>query len=235
MSGESVRRVAVWSGRLRTLHWALALATLSLLASGWLLSQELTPLSANLRVVHVSAGVLLGLALAGRLILLVFGRGAEQLRDFRLSPAGMLGMLRFYVTAGRAPLPAYYAHNPLWAPLYLLLFVVLALQTASGLAWLTAGAADPEYFQALPWLLGWTLSEWHLGGYRIIAAFTLAHLIAVFWHDWKGSGAEISAMLNGHKIFIIRRAADLLPVTWKNTPGRPGSGDATTQRGDADP
>jgi Ni/Fe-hydrogenase 1 B-type cytochrome subunit len=225
MPAETVRREAVWSGRLRALHWTLALATLLLLASGWLLSQEFTPLTANLRSVHVGAGVLLSLALTGRLMLLVFGRGAEHLRDFRPSPAGMLGMLRFYVTAGRAPLPAYYAHNPLWAPLYLLLFATLALQAASGLTWLYTGAADPEYFQALPWLMGWTLSEWHLGGYRIIAAFTLAHILAVFWHDWKGTGAEISALLNGHKIFIIRRASDVLPVAWKKTPGRSGTGD----------
>ncbi len=219
MPGEIVRREPVWSGRLRALHWTLAVTTLLLLASGWVLSAEYTPLTANLRSVHVSAGILLSLALAGRLILLVFGRGAEQARDFRPAIGAMLGMLRFYVTAGRAPPPAYYAHNPLWAPLYLLLLATLALQAASGLFWQFIGATDPEYYQALPWLFGWTLSEWHHAGYRIIGVFTLTHILAVGWHDWKGTGAEISAMLSGHKIFIIRRPSDVLPVAWKKSPG----------------
>ena len=219
MPAEIVQREPVWSGRLRMLHWTLAVTTLVLLASGWLLSAEYTPLAANLRSTHVSAGVLLSLALAGRLILLVFGRGTEQVRDFRLIPAAMLGMLRFYVTAGRATQPAYYAHNPLWAPLYLLLFATLALQAASGLFWLYTGTTDPEYYQALPWLFGWTLSEWHHAGYRVIGVFTLSHVLTVGWHDWKGTGAAISAMLSGYKIFIIRRPSDVLPVAWKKAPG----------------
>lgn len=219
MPGETVRREPVWSGRLRGLHWALALSTLWLLASGWLLSLEHMPLTVDLRRLHIGAGVVMGLALAGRLLLLAFGHAAEHLRDFRPSPRAMLAMLRFYATAGRAPLPAYYAHNPFWAPLYLLLLAVLGLQTASGLAWQYAGSADPEYYQALPWLLGWTLPEWHEAGYRVIAGFTISHLLAVFWHDWKGTGAEVSAMLNGHKIFIIRRPSDVLPVKWKKPMG----------------
>ncbi len=221
MPGEIVRREPVWSGRVRVLHWTLALTTLLLLASGWILSAEYTPLMANLHSVHVSAGVLLSLALAARLALLVWGCGAEHARDFRTTLRAMLDMLRFYITAGRAPQPAYYAHNPLWAPLYLLLFATLALQSASGLTWWYGGAADPEYTLALPWLLGWTLPEWHHAGYRVIGTFTLAHVLAVGWHDWKGTGAEISAMLNGHKIFIIRRASDVLPEAWKKTQDPP--------------
>jgi Ni/Fe-hydrogenase 1 B-type cytochrome subunit len=218
MNSGIVRRELVWSGRLRALHWMLAATTLLLLASGWMLSADYAPQTTRLRSVHISAGVLLGLALMGRLILLIIGHGAERAQDFRTSMAAVLGMLRFYVTAGRSPPPAYYAHNPLWGPLYLLLFALLTLQSASGLAWLLAGAADPEYFLAWPWLLGWTLPEWHYAGYRVIAAFTFAHVFAVFLHDWKGTGAEISAMLSGHKIFIIRRPSDVLPVAWKKSP-----------------
>lgn len=219
MPNEIVRREPVWSGRLRVLHWTLALTTLLLLASGWILSADYTPLMANLRSLHISAGILLSLALAARLALLVWGHAAEHARDFRTTLRAMLDTLRFYITAGRAPAAAYYAHNPLWAPLYLLLFAALALQAVSGLTWSYGGTADPEYTLALPWLLGWTLPEWHHAGYRVIGVFTLAHVLAVGWHDWKGTGAEISAMFNGHKIFIIRRASDVLPVAWKKTPG----------------
>lgn len=219
MPGEIVRREPIWSGRLRVLHWTLALTTLVLLATGWVLSADYTPLMANLRRLHIGAGILLSLALTARLVLLVWGRGAEHARDFRMALRGVSDMLRFYITAGRAPVPAYYAHNPLWAPLYLLLFAVLTLQVASGLAWSYAGETDPEYYLALPWLLGRTLPEWHHAGYRVISVYTLTHIIAVGWHDWKGTGSEISAMLNGHKIFIIRKASDVLPVAWKKAPG----------------
>ena len=211
MPADFCRVVSRW-------HWALATSTLLLLFSGWLLSVEVTPSSVPLRSVHVSAGVLLTLALMARLILLLVGRGTERLRDFRTTATAVLGMLRFYVTAGRSPLPAYYAHNPLWAPLYLLVFVILALQAASGLSWQFAGAADPEYYLAWPWLLGWTLPEWHDAGYRVIAVFTFAHVFAVCLHDWKGTGAEISAMLSGYKIFIISLPSDVLPVAWKKQP-----------------
>ena len=218
MPSGRVRREPVWSGRLRALHWALAASTLLLLVSGWLLSVQVRPLPVNLRSMHVSAGVLLTLALMGRLILLLAGRGTELLRDFRTTTTAMLGMLRFYVTAGRSPLPAYYAHNPFWAPLYLLLLATLALQAASGLSWQFAGAAGPEYFLVWPWLFGWTLPEWHYAGYRVIAVFTFAHVFAVFLHDWKGTGAEISAMLSGYKIFIISLPSNVLPVAWKKPP-----------------
>jgi len=39
----------------------------------------------------------------------------------------------------------------------------------------------------------------------IILYFTLTHIAFVLLHDIKGSGAQISAMLNGYKYFQIKK------------------------------
>jgi len=230
MPAEVIRRQAVWSGRLRFTHWVIALTSLLLLASGWLLSADNRVPAPGFHPVHATAGYVLGLALCVRVWLLIFGRGPEHWRDLipratQLRSAG--AMLRFYLTGGRAPLPAYYAHNPLWGPIYLLLFGVLAAQVASGLYWLHAGPADRDYYQALPWLFGWTLPEWHMAGYHCIGIFSIVHVVAVFWHDWKGGNSEISAMVHGHKYFIVRRPADLFPVELAHLRKKPGRRDAS--------
>lgn len=191
MAKETVQRVAIWSARLRLAHWLMALAVLLLLLSGWLM--PLAPsLAVPLRDAHYVAGYTLLLALALRWYLLLFGRAAEQWRD--LVPRGpqvraAWHTLRFYLSLGRAPLPAWYAHNPLWGPLYLLLFAVLSLQALTGLALETGSFAVLR-----PW---W----WHSMLAAPIAVLVAAHVVAVFVHDLKGGGADVSAMINGHRLY----------------------------------
>ena len=184
---ETVRRVLVWSSLVRTLHWAMALGVVTLVASGWLILRAPAELGAGAAEVHRNMGYLLLAALAARVYLLLFGHGGEQWRDFVPWPpqhraAGQ--MLRFYLTLGRSPLPAYYAHNPLWGPIYLALFAVLAAQGVTG-------------------LLG--LMAWHRLGLSVVTVFVVLHVLAVFLHDWKGSGADVSAMINGHRVFVVNR------------------------------
>jgi Ni/Fe-hydrogenase 1 B-type cytochrome subunit len=189
MSEETLRRVPVWSPLLRLLHWALALAVAGLIGSGWLLRHDLGALGQAPAEVHRNLGYV-ALALLGvRAYLLFFGRGPEHWRDLVPDALGLRAagqMLRFYLTLARAPLPAYYAHNPLWGPLHLAFYVLLAAQGLSALAGET---------------------HWHVVGYRILSALVLAHVITAFVHDWKGTSAEISAMVSGHKIFLVSRPA----------------------------
>lgn len=189
----AIRRVRVWPALLRALHWSLAVSTLIALASGWLMQQ--TPaLYALARPWHLSAAAVLSAALTMRLVLLAQGRAVAHWRALwpqRGQGAAMLAMLRFYVSFTRAPLPAWYAHNPLWGPLYLLGFILMAWLALSGIVlWRAPGATHAllQHTAAAPWLLAWVA----------------AHLLAVVLHDWKGSGADVSAMLNGHRIFVPR-------------------------------
>lgn len=195
MTLETVQRVAVWSARLRLSHWLSAPAVLVLLASGWLLPR-LPSRHEWLHDVHDLAGYTLVAALLLRAYLLVFGRAAEQWRDLlprgpQLKAVGR--MLRFYLSLGRAPLPAWYAHNPLWGPIYVVLWVLLALQLGSGFALEHGGFAallPPAWHSLLP---------------GPIAMLVAAHVLAVFVHDLKGGGADVSAMINGYRLFRTDR------------------------------
>jgi Ni/Fe-hydrogenase 1 B-type cytochrome subunit len=177
----------VWSSLLRTLHWAMALCTVTLVASGWLMLRAPAELGGGAAEVHRNIGFLLLAALAARLYLLLFGQRAEQWRDFiPWSPQhrAALQTLRFYLTGGRSPLPSYYAHNPLWGPIYLALFAVLAMQGLTGL---------------------FGLMDFHRRGLPIISGFVALHVLAAFLHDWKGHGSDVSAMINGHRVFVVKR------------------------------
>jgi Ni/Fe-hydrogenase 1 B-type cytochrome subunit len=202
-----IQRVRVWSGALRLTHWALALCVLALLASGWVLSAGLMEKPQPWRDLHVTAGAVLGLALLSRIVLLIAGRTpTDRWRDvLPLNPRqwrGMRDMLVFYLSLGRVPLPTWYGHNLLWGPLYLLLFAVLGMAVVTGLL---IARHDPQSLlqvAATPWWLGWTLPEWHAGLAWITGGFAVTHVLSVFLHDARGTASEISAMVNGHKIFL---------------------------------
>lgn len=188
MTGELVRRVLVWSGLVRALHWAMALCVLALIGSAWAMQRAPAELGAGASRLHRDVGYLLLAALAARAYLLLFGHRAEAWRDFVPWPPqhrAAVQMLRFYLSLGRAPLPAYYAHNPLWGPIYLAFLGLLVFQGATGLL----GPAG-----------------WHAAAWPIVVGFTVLHVLAAFVHDWKGSGADVSAMINGHRVFVARRA-----------------------------
>jgi Ni/Fe-hydrogenase 1 B-type cytochrome subunit len=200
-----LKQVRIWSGWVRAAHWLLAGATLTALATGGLMAwgrEAAPPLWIAARAIHVPAGEVMLLALAVRLVLLVTGSGSAGWRDF-LPRRGQWGAawsaLRFYLTATRSPLPAYYAHNPLWGPLYLVLFGLLALQGALGL-WLELPAV--RGLLALDYAAG---LRWHQGLAYAVAGLAVAHILAAVVHDWRGRRWDVSAMINGDKVFEIRR------------------------------
>jgi len=195
---EQIRRVAVWSGWLRLIHWILALATLALLATGWLIanSPTLADLAAD---VHLFAAGFLIAALILRFVLGFTGKGAERFEHMlpqRPDLDGMVASLLFYLSLGKAPLPNWFAHNPLWKPLYLILFVLLILAALTG--WIM-----PER-QLIGHLY---LPKTHAWLGNAIGVVTLAHLFSVALQDIKGRSADISAMLSGYRFFVFERGA----------------------------
>lgn len=208
---HGIQRVRVWSTPLRLLHWLLALCVPALLASGWLAGAQLAE-PGPWRDLHLTAGYLTGIGLALRVALLFVGRlPTDRWPD--LLPVrgsqwrGMRAVAGFYVRLGRAPLPGYFGHNPLWGPLYVLLFAALAVALASGLALAGHDRATLAALAAEPWWLGWTRPEWHAGSARFVAVVSAAHVLAVFAHDARGTTAEISAMVGGSKYFEPLREA----------------------------
>ena len=193
---EQIRRVLIWSGWLRFTHAALGLSTLVLLFSGWLVASSPTLAGVASDVHYLAASVLIA-ALLLRFFLGFAGKGSdrfEHLLPRRSEFAGMRASLLFYLTLGKAPLPNWFAHNPLWKPFYLCLFMLLCLAAVTG--WLMPEIPLVGRFY-LPSIHSW-LSD-------VIAVVTMGHLFSVVLQDIKGRTADISGMLNGYRFFVFER------------------------------
>ena len=197
--GGGGRRVKVWSRPLRISHWAIALATLSLLISGWLIGASAELSEAALDYHFLAAYVLVG-GLLLRLYLLLAGRETDHWRDCwpargqwpaRLKLAGEV--LLSYVGGGARPMPQWFGHNPLWGPLYLLWYALLALAAWSGWDRFAGGGVLPDL---------------HSGLTRTLAVLVFAHLVAVVLHELRCEHGEISAMVNGFKWFRRRQVQE---------------------------
>ncbi len=195
MQAKTVSQVRVWSRWLRLTHWTMTLCVLGLIATGWLMSlvSALTPSYSELH--YLLGGLLLPILLL-RLYLLFFGTGTDHLSDCEPTKHRLIQaweVARFYLTLGKAPLPKWYSHNPLWGPIYIGLFFFLALATASGLLLLNG----------VLFISTLSLLDLHWLSYQIILIFCVLHIPAVFAHDLVSKSGDISAMVNGFKSFEV--------------------------------
>ena len=193
---EQIRRVAVWSGWLRLAHWALAAATLLLIATGWLIGHTPSVAEAAVDMHYLGASVLI-FALGLRLFLGLAGHGAERFehllpRESELD--AMRASLLFYLSLGKAPRPNWFAHNPVWKPLYLVWFLVLILAALSGWVMPDMPIVGRIY---LPRLHVWLAD--------LVLVLTVAHVYSVVLQDAKGQSADVSGMINGHRYFAVDR------------------------------
>ena len=205
---EQIRRILVWSGRLRLAHWALAGAILMLLATGWLITNAPTLAEWAVEIHYLGASLLI-FALVLRLYLGVFGQGAERLEHLlprATESAAMRASLWFYLSLGRAAAPNWFAHNPLWKLLYLLLFLSLLLTVLTG--WLM-----PE----VPLVGGLYLPAVHRWLAHLIGLLTVAHLFSVILQDVKGRSGDISAMFSGYRLFYVPQTTPVKPDIAKVT------------------
>jgi Ni/Fe-hydrogenase 1 B-type cytochrome subunit len=193
MNTDPVRYVQIWSGWMRLAHWLIACGVTFELFSAWTLALGAADV-AFWHDWHVMVGQLLVIALLLRVGLL-FVPGSSHWRTLlpgRSQWQAILQMLRFYLSFARAPLPAWYAHNPLWAPCYVLVLAVLAAELLSGFLHDLPGSPYGVSFSVLHTTLG-----------QLLAAFSLLHILAAALHDWKGDGALISALFSGKRCFHV--------------------------------
>lgn len=207
---EHIQRVLVWPAVLRLLHLMMAASVMILLLtgmlinSGMILNQQLY--LHLLQVWHVPAGNVLVFILLARFFLLFSRKDVAGWRA--LIPenlGGVISTATFYLSLGRMSLPGYYAHNPLWKIIYLLWFVLLAVEAFSGLllesAWLRSvfrTDTSSMLFQ----------HELLLGP---LAVIVIAHVVTALLHDWKSSNGEISAINNGYKFFSTDNSKQGMP------------------------
>ncbi len=195
MSGN-IQQVTIFSSIQRITHWLIAAAVIFELISAWLVQ------NADVDVLawsewHMMIGQALTLPLLLRIYLL-FVNGPTHWRAF-MPTRGQHQLLRetlkFYASLGRLPCPDWYAYNPVWQPVYLIVIAVLAMTTATGFA---SG-------------MGPGVLDWHSTLAAFILYFTLAHVFFTVLHDVKGNGAQISAMLSGRKYFHTKQASTEIP------------------------
>lgn len=197
MAEQEFKRVRVWSGWLRLSHLSIGLSTLLLLGSGWVIAEG-TGVAMDAMDVHFLSASLLLFGLVLRLVLMFFG--ARNERIWALFPPhsewrAMGRQVLFYLSLGRAPLPRWYAHNPLWKPVYLLMFLALLVQIITGLL-----------MQDRPLVAGIYLPAVHALWAKILLWLSGLHILTVIWHDLKGQGADVSAIINGYRLFFIDRS-----------------------------
>lgn len=196
MADEEFKRIRVWGGWLRLSHLSIGLSTLLLLATGWLIAEGAILATAVLDVHYLAASLLLfGLVL--RFVLMVFGQANERagaLIPQRSEWRAIGAQLLFYLSLGRAPLPRWYAHNPLWKLIYLLIFLGLAVLLVTG-----------ALMQDRPLIGGIYLPAVHTFWAKILLWISGLHILAVILHDLKGKGADVSGIINGYRLFFIDR------------------------------
>ena len=202
---EEIRVVEVWPPLVRLLHLLMA-ATVSILLvtgvlmhSGLILNEQLH--QHLLTVWHLPSGNILAGVILVRIGLLFVGKNVSGWRALMPdNPGDMLKVAMFYLSLARMQLPAYFAHNPLWKPLYLLTYLLLAAQAVSGLllesAWLRSVLRTDSSTALLQ----------HQSLLVIILVLVLMHIVTSLLHDWKSSSAEISPIISGRKYFHIEKS-----------------------------
>lgn len=193
---NSIYLVKVWPAGVRAAHWLLAAGFVVLMTTGWIMASGRYLGEAPVDFHYLAAYLLLaGLVLRGWLLVTHPAVGNwralwPSAGQWRAMPA----MLRFYLSLGRSELPRWFAHNPLWAPVYLVWMLLLAAQAGLGLAAIQGwGEAD-------------AVLDWHEGLAQILVALFGFHLLAVVLHELRGRRCDTSAMVHGYRVF------DLPPV-----------------------
>jgi Ni/Fe-hydrogenase 1 B-type cytochrome subunit len=192
MSHDTIQAVRIWSSWLRLSHWIIGPGVLFLIVSARAIRVDYAGHD-FWHDWHIMIGQLVFTALLLRLVLFFIDGSGHWKHLLNWRWRAMWQTLLCYLSFGRLPLPAWYAHNPLWKPLYLLLYILLALAIFSGLLYqqgVFAGMAVTTMHRAVT------------SGITLLAA---THVIAVFFHDLKTRGNLVSAMINGVRYFHYRK------------------------------
>lgn len=193
MHDPVVKRVLVWSGWLRASHASIGFAVIVLLITGGLIARS-PSLAGTALDIHYLASAVLAFGLIVRVALMFAGKEHERLSalfpaSFEL--AAMAATLRCYASFFRAALPGWYAHNPLWKPLYLLMYLALVIMVITGMMM-------PE----TSILLGFYIPNVHAFWAQILLWLSALHIFSVIVHDYRKKTADISAMVNGYRLFL---------------------------------
>jgi len=194
MEDPVIKRVLVWSGWLRISHASIGLAVLVLLFTGWLIAES-PSLAESALDLHYLASSFLIFGLVVRIVLMFVGVEHERLAGLFPASSELYAMartFRFYISLGKSPMPGWYAQNPLWKPVYLVIYLALIVLVITG-------AALPD----VSLMFGFYLPSVHTFWAQLLLWFSVLHIVSVVMHDYKNKTTDISAMVNGYRLFLI--------------------------------
>lgn len=186
-----MQSVTVWPYGARLIHLLMAALVGFQFFSAWALSAGAGDLGFWLDW-HMMLGQGLLFVVAARLYLLS-GKGVMSWRSLVLDRAarrGVAEMGKFYLSMGRMPLPAWFAHNPAWRPLYAIILLLLLIAVLTGFG-------HASYWR----VAGFKIAELHTISTNLLAVLLVGHVIAAIWHDWKGGVGGVSGILGGERCF----------------------------------
>ena len=186
------QRTLIWDVHTRLFHWTLVLLFTGLLVTG--LGEDLDWMVWHQRFGYCMLGLLMFRLLTG-----IWGSDYGNFGRFPLRPSDARAYL-----AGQFNRPG---HNPLGSWMILLMLLVLAVQTFSGLL------TSDDIFVEGPWVY-WADEDWvalasfiHANNWIVIAVLVSLHLLAVLAYLLIKRQNLIQPMLSG---YVNTDAADLL-------------------------
>ncbi len=166
---------------------------MALLFTGWLIAESPSLVQTALDLHYIASGFLV-FGIVTRIVLFFFGRDHERLTSLfpavsELAAMGRTGL--FYISLGRSPMPGWYAQNPLWKPVYLLIYLALIILVLTGVL-----MPDTSV------VLGFYVPSVHAFWAQAVLWFSILHITSVIMHDYSNKTTDISAMVNGYRLFL---------------------------------
>jgi len=190
----------VWDPLLRVVHWwnAVTVAFQVITGSIILIFGEEIPdaLSGNLINMHSVVGYMFAAGLITRILWLFIGPPSASWRDLLPLTAGqrkvLIDTLHYYAQFLKGAPPLYMSHNPFAGLIYAVFFFLASMQVITGVVVLNT----PEDLRDESALLAW-----HATGYILIILYIIAHISAVFIHEFVERHGIIGSMIHGSKTF----------------------------------
>lgn len=204
----------VWDPILRGLHWWNALTLFLQIITGSIIlafgeGLREAPLGTLINI-HTLFGYLFAAGLFTRILWLFIGPPTARWWDLLPLTARqrmvLMDTLRYYVSLLRGTPPLYLAHNPFAGIVYLLFFLLAGIQVVTGVVTLNT----PEDLRGGSLAFGW-----HGIGYYLVIFYIVAHISAVFIHEWAERHGLIGAMIHGSKTFTDEEWERLNPSNSK--------------------
>ena len=188
----------VFDPLLRSLHWAIALSIVALIATSQVAEAfEHGPYEKTLWNLHIVAGYVLTAGLLTRLLWGLVGPASARWRDLWHPSVWKDSLMNL-----RLPSAHRAGHDPIASLAYLFAYGVMALMVATGL-----GLAASEFhtgplavwFGHADWLED-VLGEPHEAGFALMLGFIGLHMAALVYHQFRGERVAQS-MVTGKQYF----------------------------------